>query len=125
MTLETRQVLLPEPAVFLRPLRYFLNSRGLELVDALPSVPLFVDETCGPENPQVLRYRGAAHPESRRELIHRRRTLSQAIENGSPRRISDGVEDVRVCGLTVHESICNLSVTYRQGLFRLAIFREL
>jgi len=103
VTLETRQVLLPEPAVFLRPLRYFLNSRGLELVDALPAFLLFMNEARIAKNPQVLRYSRPTHSESWSELVHRRWTFSKSIENRPPRGVRDCAEHVRVSGLTVHD----------------------
>jgi len=54
MALETRDVLVPEPAILLSPLCDFLYSRGLELIDAVPSVFLLVNEVRGSKNSQVL-----------------------------------------------------------------------
>ena len=70
MTLETGDALLPEPAVFLRPLRDLLNARGVELVDALPSFLFLMNEASCSKNPQVLRDRRPADSESRGELVN-------------------------------------------------------
>ena len=112
MTLETRDVVLPEPAVLLGPLRDFLNAVGLEPINALAPFPLFMNESRAPKNPQVLRDRRTTHPEPGCELIHRRRSFPEAVENRPPGGIGDREEDIGMGGRSGHQKMGNVSVTY-------------
>ncbi len=53
MPLETREVVLPEHAVFLGPCRDLMDSGWLELIDPLPAFPFFADEPGAPKNSKV------------------------------------------------------------------------
>jgi hypothetical protein len=54
VTLETRDVVVPESPVLFRPFCDFLDSLRLELVDALPSVFFLANESRASQDAQVL-----------------------------------------------------------------------
>ena len=103
---------LPEPAILLRPLRDFLNSFRLELIDALPPLSSFPDEPRAAENPEVLRDCWTTHPESRRKLVHRGRSSSQTVEYRPSRGVGDREENIEVRSVSGHRKTGNVLVTY-------------
>jgi len=102
VTLETGDVVVPEPAVLLCPFRYFFQTPGLELIDALATFSFFSHEARAPEYAEVLRDRRAADAKSRSQLGDRCAAVSQAIEDRAPSGVGDCVEDIGVRRGTRH-----------------------
>lgn len=117
VTFEAGDVLKPEDPVLLDPIGDFLYALGLELVDALSSFFGLANQSGASQDPEMLGDSGAAHPEAGRQLGYRCAALSQAVEDCSPRRIGDSVEDIGTRLRSWHETIGNLSVTYCQAFF--------
>ena len=96
MTFETRDVVEPEPAVLLCPLRHFFEALGLELIDALAAFFSLANESRAPQNAEVLRDRWPTDPETCGELRYRGAALPQAIEDRAPSGVGDGIEYICV-----------------------------
>ena len=98
VTFETRDVVMPENAILLSPRRDFLESLGLEVINALAAHFLLANKPRAAKNSEVLRDRWAAHAESRSQLRYRRTTMPQAVEDRAPSGVGDGAKHIGMGG---------------------------
>src|SRR5687768_14599210 len=112
MAFEVGEALLPELPILFRPARNVLDPVGLELINALSTLPSLADETRPPQHAQVSRDCRPAHTKSGDELVHMRVTSPKPIEDRPPRGIGNCEKHIGCGGRTGHRKIGNVSVTY-------------
>jgi hypothetical protein len=92
----------PELVVVSNPIGDLAEGRGLDAVDAAPARFSRSDQPRAAEDREVLGKRGLAHVERGEELGGILLAIAEAIEDGPPGGIGDGVEDGGVGGCAGH-----------------------
>ena len=109
--MKSIHALRPQGSVAIEPLVKLGERPRAQAVDPELCLLVHLDESCVAEDPQVSRGTRTSDWQQRRELTRRSRTLAQGIQDGSPTRVGEGLQD-GVHGGFVTCWVRNCQVTY-------------